>query len=463
MIAIEKQLRRYFVLVTIISVLVIFILSNLGMTYFFNSYVRQAEIKSDQKIVQYIEDLLRIDKGLSMSKFPGLMQFIWGEGAEILLLDTAGNLLFDSRGAGNMHRGKGWGPGMGLQQDDGAKSKDLVFLEYPIQIDGVEKAVVRIGREQTLLASTADRVFFLTMNAVFLIALLLSIGLVFIVSKRISGKFLRPLLVVKQNIGAISKGNPQDKIIPVISNTTEIQELAKATEELSQTIKAQNQLRKRLTSDISHELRTPLATIQSHLEAMIDGVWEPSPQRLSFCYDELIRLTRLINDLNELSVLESDKIKLNSRKVQLTQLLKQMIENFQPMFSEKNIFFTGQLEPNVEIIGDEDRLKQIFVNILSNAYKYTSNEGKVTVSLATEQGWITVIVKDNGSGISSQDLPHIFERFYRGDLSRSRETGGSGIGLTIVKALVEAHGGILKVESQQSAGTKVTINLPKIL
>jgi len=460
MIAIEKQLRRYFIMVTFIAVLVIFVLSNLGMTVFFNSYVHQAELKSDQKIVQYMEELFRIDKGFTMGNFPGLMQFIWGEDAEILLLDRAGTLLFDSRESGNMHWGMGWGQGM-QQNDKERLTKDLVFREYPIEVDGSKMATVKIGREQTLLASAEDRAFFLTMNAVYFIALLLSIGLVIVISKTISGNFLKPLLVVKKNIQSISVRNKnKDNFAPVISNTTEIQELARATEELSETIIAQDQLRKRLTSDVAHELRTPLATLQSHLEAMIDGIWEPSPQRLSFCYDELIRLTRLINDLNELSVIENEKIKLTKAKIQFTILLNRMVENFKPMFAEKNITFTSHVEPNVELIGDEDRLKQILVNILSNAYKYTPELGTVTVKLSTGQKGIGVEIKDSGIGISPEDLPYIFERFYRGDLSRSRESGGSGIGLTIAKALVEAHGGSLEVESKQGVGTSVSIMFP---
>jgi signal transduction histidine kinase len=234
-----------------------------------------------------------------------------------------------------------------------------------------------------------------------------------------------------------------------------------ATEELSKKIQDQEELRKRLTSDVAHELRTPLATLQSHLEAMIDGIWEPTPQRLSFCYDELIRLTRLISDLNELSIIESDKIQLKIKELELSQLLNDTLENFRPLFLEKSIILHRQIEKEVRFKGDNDRLKQIFVNILSNAYKYTPENGEVTVRLTVTPGKLMIEVKDTGIGISKEDLPYIFERFYRGDKSRNRESGGAGIGLTITKALVEAHGGVLQVDSVYGSGTTVSVILPK--
>lgn len=472
MISIDRQLRKYFMIVTAIAVLVIFVLSNVGMTIFFNSYVREQDLKSDQKIVEYVEDLLGAEKenGMMMGTTPGLMQFMRGEEAELRLYDSSGTLVFDTSRMGNMHgaMGQGMGQGMGRgpampRQPDNRESidSDLVFRDYPVQVNGKLAGRVEIGRKKTVLSSAEDRAFFLTMNAVYFLALGLSLLLAVVISKYVTGKFLQPLLIVKKNIQAIT-GRGKEKFLPVSSPTKEIQELVQATEELSQTIAEQDKLRKRLTSDLAHELRTPLATLQSHLEAMIDGVWEPTPQRLSFCYDELIRLTRLINDLNELSVLESDKIHLSKTNVDLSGLLSDMLENFQPVFAEKNIEVISSIQPGITLEGDNDRLRQIFVNILSNANKYTPERGKVTVKLATDPQRIIAEITDTGRGISPQDLPHIFERFYRGDLSRSRKSGGAGIGLTIAKAMVEAHQGRLEVESELGTGTTVRILLPKI-
>lgn len=479
MITIDKQLRRYFIVVTFLAVLIIFVLSNLGMRVFFNSYVQEKDQRSDQRVVQYIQDIMKttIQNKTMMGSMPGLMQFIRGEEVGVRIYDISGTLVFDSYVSQNMHggmaresgqgqqQGVGRGPGMGnkyMQWSDGNLNPDadLVFRTYSIKDEERTIGTVEIGRERSILSSVEDRAFFLTMNIVFILALGLSILAVFFLSKYFTGKFLKPLLLVKNNIQSIS-GKDKGQLKPVSSSTAEIQELVLATEELSRTIEEQDKLRKRLTSDLAHELRTPLATLQSYIEAMLDGVWEPTPLRLSFCYDELIRLTRLISDLNELSVLESDKIVLKKTVFNLSNLFNDILENYKLIFTEKNIQLSGEIERDITVEGDNDRLKQVLVNILSNANKYTSEQGMVTVKLFAEDGKTNIKIIDTGIGISPQDLPHIFERFYRGDLSRSRESGGTGIGLTIAKALVEAHQGTLEVESERGVGTTVTITLPE--
>jgi two-component system sensor histidine kinase BaeS len=479
MISISKQLRKYFIVVTVLAVLVIFLLSNFGMTVFFRNYVKSAELKSDHKIVQYLEDLfstsLETGAAQSMGVMPGLRQFLRGEEAVVKLYASDGSLLLDTAGMGNMHgpRGQGHGkansPGMGREPGNGhgmGKSDlDLLYREYPLKVAGGRPGKVAIGREKTIFSAAEDRAFLLTMNAVFILALGLAVLLAFILSKSLAGKFLKPLLVVKNNIEAIADSAApagRERLRPVFTQTKEIQELALATEELAHTLEEQNKLRKRLTSDLAHELRTPLATLQSQLEAMIDGIWEATPERLSYCNDELIRLTGLINDLNELSVLESTQIQFNSTQVDFSKLVEEICENSTIIFREKSIEFASEAAAGLTLKGDSDKLRQVVLNIISNAYKYTPQGGRVAVSLKREGNWALLEIKDSGQGIAAADLPHIFERFYRGDLSRSRESGGAGIGLTIAKALVEAHQGTVEIESELGLGTKVTIKLPLI-
>ena len=460
MIPINKQLRKYFVAVAVAAVLVIFVLSNLGVFIFFNNYVKESTLKSDQKILEYIQDLLDTDDqaGTEMATVPGLRQFIRGEGVEVNIYDLAGRLVFASSAGGHGHMGMGRGMGM-MGQGNESGAVELVFRSYPLQVDGEQVGTVEIGRPKNILASE-DRTFVLTMNAVFLLALVLALAVAVVISKYVAAKFLNPLYLVRNNILAIKK-DPFVKLQSVITKTEEIQQLAQATEDLAQTIKDQENLRKRLTSDIAHELRTPLATLQSHLEAMIDGVWEPTTERLSFCNDEVIRLTGLIKNLNELSVLESEANKLQITEINLSGLMEELCTNYRLIFAEKEIELLQEIEPGVVIQADKDRLRQVLVNILANAYKYTAANGRVTVRLLTEPEVAVLEVQDTGVGIASKDLPYIFERFYRGDRSRSRESGGAGIGLTIAKALVEAHKGTIRVESELGKGTVVQIKLPK--
>jgi signal transduction histidine kinase len=203
---------------------------------------------------------------------------------------------------------------------------------------------------------------------------------------------------------------------------------------------------KQLTADIAHELRTPLTCLQGNIEAMIDGVWEPAPERLICCREEILRLAKLVEDLNTLSILERENLKLRKSDFDLAKLLSQAVEQFRPLTMEKNIALITELSP-APIHADYDKLMQVFINILSNAVKYT-DQGSVAVSITNASaGSCEVVIRDTGIGISEEALPHIFERFYRSDKSRNRSSGGAGIGLAIAEAIVSAHGGKITASS----------------
>jgi len=204
-----------------------------------------------------------------------------------------------------------------------------------------------------------------------------------------------------------------------------------------------------------------LAAIQSHIEAFIDGVWEPNDERLSVIHGEIIRLTKLINELSELSIVEENEINLKLSKVDISATLNDIMDSYEPMFLDKNISLNKNIQNDINMMGDIDYLKRIFVNILSNSIKYNNENGSVSVSLEQIKEKIRIIVKDTGIGIPKEDLKFIFERFYRSDISRNRHTGGTGIGLTITKALVEAHEGTIKIDSEVGKGSKVIIEFNK--
>jgi signal transduction histidine kinase len=280
-------------------------------------------------------------------------------------------------------------------------------------------------------------------------------------SSRISRRFLEPIYLIKENARLIQDGKYK-KLNEVRTNTFELHDLSQSVKELAERLEYQDTLRKRMTSDIAHELRTPLSTVQSHIEAFMDGVWEASPEKLSIIHNEIFRLTKLIKDLSDLSIIESDEIKLNKSRFNLSMLINNVIESFQLLFSEKNIHVQAEIQSGIELWGDADRLNQVFINILSNAFKYTNENGSVRISLEKQTDLIRAIVEDTGIGIPKEDIKHIFERFYRSDLSRNRGTGGTGIGLTITKAIIEAHNGRISVESEEGKGTKVIIEFTNI-
>lgn len=282
---------------------------------------------------------------------------------------------------------------------------------------------------------------------------------VYLLSYYAAKRFSKPLIAMKDIAVKIARGN-RDSFVQVKGND-EVSELAEALNFLAAELNEQEKLRKNMTVDISHELRTPLTTLKSHLEALEDGVWEPTPERFSACTEEINRLIHLVRDLEQLNELDAPDFSICPQESDLTEIISKTIIGMERMFMEKNINLEIDLIPSMKAECDPERMRQIFANLLSNVYKYTNEGGKVWISSAEEKCMIAVSIKDNGRGMSSEAVKRAFERLYREDTSRSRKTGGSGIGLAIVKRLIEAHGGEVWIESKIEAGTTVHIRLPK--
>ena len=257
---------------------------------------------------------------------------------------------------------------------------------------------------------------------------------------------------------AIGKGMYESRI-RTKSSTTEIVQLSDTVNQLAESLESQESLRKRLTGDVAHELRTPLATLQTHLETMIDGVWEPTVQRLESCHEEILRISRLVADLEKLAQYESETLVLDKTELPAESFLIRLMQTFETTFIQKGIHYHIDCDDSI-LYADKDKLSQVVINLISNALKFTAADGTITVKVRKEKNQVSLQISDTGTGIPERDLPHVFERFYRADVSRNRTTGGSGIGLTLVKAIVEAHGGDISVASEEGKGTTVLIHLP---
>lgn len=246
--------------------------------------------------------------------------------------------------------------------------------------------------------------------------------------------------------------------VPLENLSLEMKQLGLAFNDLSKSLEKEERLRKEFTGDLAHELRTPLATLRSQIEAFQDGVWEPTPARLKQSHSELMRLVRLVNELEKLLAAENPQIRLNKTDLEVSELLVSMRELVMPIFIQKGVELRV-LTPTKDLCfkGDRDRIMQILTNVINNALKFTPEHGTVTIAGIEEGDMAGFMIADDGNGIASEDLPHIFERFYRGDKSRARKTGGVGIGLSIVKALVEAHRGTIEADSELEEGTMFTI------
>ena len=330
---------------------------------------------------------------------------------------------------------------------------------YDLVNGSVNIGKVYIGYYGPYFYSDSDVKYVKTLNQVLLgagvLALILSIIMGYFLANRLS----KPIKKVIENAKRISKGEFDTKIVES-SNTKEIVELTDTINLLGETLGTQETLRKRLSSDIAHELRTPLTTLQSHLELIIDGIWLADEERLKILYEEAVRLGKMVGDLGKVAQLEGENLVLDKTEIDIDQIGESVIKAVEGEFFKKGITLTYTAEKS-KTIGDLDKIKQIFMNLVSNALKYTKTGGQVDVTVNKTLDKIIINVKDNGMGIPEEDLPHIFERFYRVDKSRARITGGTGIGLAITKALVEAHGGRIFAISKNGEGSSFTVELPE--
>ena len=336
---------------------------------------------------------------------------------------------------------------------------EYIEKKFPILYDGLEVGYVNIGHYGPFYFSDHDIMFIRDLNRVFISIGIFSLLFAFVFGVMMSNRLTMPISRVIETAHMISKGHFWGRSHEK-SSTVEINQLTNTINNLAETLEKQENLRTRLTEDVAHELRTPLATVQSHLEAMIDGIWQPDVVRLKSCHEEIIRLNRLVGDLDKLAQFESENLILHYCKFDINSLVERIAQNFEKDFIHKKVQVDFLGEPQM-INADKDKISQIIVNLLSNALKYTGNGGKVNIIVQGNKDNIQLNIKDSGIGISDDDLPNIFERFYRVEKSRNRLTGGAGIGLTITKAIVDAHKGIIEVYSEFGKGTEFIVILPR--
>ncbi|MDP2931062.1 MAG: ATP-binding protein [Chloroflexota bacterium] len=293
------------------------------------------------------------------------------------------------------------------------------------------------------------------------IAGLLGVALALLLGGLFTRQIVAPLGEVATAARRIAKGDLSQKV--KIRGSNELADLGESFNTMAQTLSHDRQLRQNMVADIAHELRTPLSVLQANIEAMQDGVLEASAENLASLHQETSLLARLIEDLGTLSLADSGQLEFHPRATDLIKLSSQIMEGMRTQFTSKNVSLALEAPDSlVPVFVDPDRIEQVMRNLLSNAFRYTPEGGRVTLRLVTDSEGVVASVTDTGTGIPSEDLPHVFERFYRVDRSRTRRTGGSGLGLAIVKQLVEAQGGRVWATSQVGKGTTFFFRLPTV-
>lgn len=274
----------------------------------------------------------------------------------------------------------------------------------------------------------------------------------------LAGKISVPVKAATRAAKDIARGNYNNRINTDIC-TMELSELGNAVNHMAESLDNQEMLRRRLTSDVAHELRTPVANVSSNIEAIIEGVLEPTNERLSSCYNELERITGIITELEKLRQIEGENMILHIGHVDIYELAKEVKLIFENEMSKKNIR-CDIIGEHIDVCVDKDKMSQVLNNLISNAVKYTDNYGNIQITVIQENENVVITVEDNGCGIDDNDIQYIFERFYRTDKSRNRSTGGAVIGLTITRAIVQLHGGTIHVESKKGVGSLFKVTIP---
>lgn len=449
---INQVLRKNLTLLSLIILLVVALIINGGIQLFFRSYLKNNYVQKDKKVVSVIVEMLD-DYYLDNSEVRILNQMSKNDNIYIRVESTEG-LIYRTNNMGMMGNGMMGGR---WNNNNNYEEENYNYKTYDMIIDENIVGKVDIGRENELIVSKEDSNFVWGINALFVVVLLIAFVIVIYVSKYLSEKISRPIINIKNGTEQIIKGEYKNIRIDK-SETLELNQLATSVEKLAKKLDEQENLRKRMTTDIAHELRSPLAVLRSQIEAMIDGIFEPNKERLEKCHMESIRLTKLIDDLNELTTVESGLNKLNLSEISINDLLTEIAMSFNPLYNKKNIQLNLDLSSDKYIIGDKEQLNRAIINILTNAYKYSNEDSEVLVSTKLlNSDEVLISIKDSGIGIEEKDLPYIFERFYRSDLSRNRETGGAGVGLAIVKSIVDAHKGRIEVKSKIGEGSEFLI------
>lgn len=304
----------------------------------------------------------------------------------------------------------------------------------------------------------AHQMFLLAVHRYMVWASLFALVCACVFSFFLTRKVLRPLSQMTDISRQIATGDYTARV--QLASRDEVGQLALSFNRMADSLERIERLRRTMVSDVAHGLRTPLTNIRGYLEALRDGVLPPSEQTFDLLYEEALRLVRLVEDLLQLVRADAAKGALRVQKVQLQELIDHVLDLFQPQFVVKGITIAAHYASGTDVaMADADRLAQAIRNLLQNAWQFTPSGGHVKVTAERRPTEIHLCVANTGSGIAPADLPFIFERFYQGEATRSQGLGGAGIGLAIVKELIDAHGGQVGAENAPGE-TRVWLTLP---
>lgn len=459
--SLKSQMALTIAAVVLITVVLISILSNIFINHKFKEYIIQHQAQKTKEIVSSLsQQYSKIENEWNTDSIHIIGMVALYDGYIIKVYENDGSSVWDAEYhdmtlctqvmADISER---------MQEKYPYMNGEFTSNDYELTQNGEQLGSVTISYYGPYFLSENDFQFLSALNVILIsigsFSLIFALAIGWMMAKKIS----RPITKTIINAKEIADGNYKIRFEGEIE-IKELDELVTSVNHLADSLNEQEELRKRLTEDVAHELRTPLAIVSTHLEAMIEGVWKPSEERLQSCHEEIKRITNLVKDLENLAKVESDDLLFNMTLVDLCEIAERTVRNFETDIYNKNL--DVQIEgQSFLVLADRERISQVILNLLSNGIKYTPEGGVIKVEIEEKEKNVVIQVADNGIGISEAELPFIFERFYRADKSRNRKTGGAGIGLAIVKSIVNAHGGKVEVDSEIGKGSRFRIILPR--
>jgi signal transduction histidine kinase len=451
MITLKNRLIVTYTLFVSLALLALTLIMNVFAGKMFQKFVRAAIQERSAEIVRAVSELYDpMSMTFDISRLEAIGMLFVHEGY-VIDVENSDGVIWDAREMDMQHCVAALHEIETRMENRYGLRGELQNISYPVWYGGRVTGMVNIATYGPFFYSENESEFLSSLNRLLVALTVLFIVISAALSILLAVSISRPVIEAGEAAREIANGNLAVRLDET-DKTKELAGLALSINGMAAALKEAERRQKQLTADIAHELRTPLTCLQGGIEAMLDGVWEPTPERLQSCGEETRRLSKLVGDLALLSSLEWENVKLSKTSFAIGPFLRLVCEGFIPAAAGKNI--TLICEPPVPadgIIGaDYDRLKQVVINLLSNAVTYTDS-GAVTVSarrlLETGTYSWEISVADTGIGINRADLSHIFDRLYRSGASRSRDRGGHGLGLAIAAAIVKAHGGEISAES----------------
>ncbi len=416
----------------------------------FGDYLERRIKQEREGIISGLSEAYGGDSGWDFDELKKLATAASEIGMSLTLYDAGGNPILSNSGMGRMGMGRMMG-----------RNPYLTNESLPVMKGALQVGIADISY-QNIFMTAADTEFLERINR-FLIISGSTIALIAVIlGIAFADSIIRPIFRVLSLAQSLGRGDFSARIGQKDS-TREISQLYCGMNELAREMGNQDSMRKRMAEDTAHELKTPLTIAKARLEAMDDGVLPMGHEGLAASISELDRLSEMVMMLERVSRIESGLDAIVRKKCSINGTIGSAVEAMRPLFAAKGVdlvLANGVAE--AEMMLDCDKIRRAVENLLSNSLRYTDAGGRVTVTVIDVDSGVTVSVEDSGTGIDSKDLPHVFDRLYRADESRNRSSGGMGIGLSLVRSIIEAHGGTVRAESEKGKGSKFIIWLPSV-